>query len=280
MFTKTHVTGVPLTLELAQSFVNLTPLPGERDQKPKRIDFLLRCLRDHTFDGPSWARGRCATDGQTYRLDGQHSSAMLVSLSRLAPDVPFPDGLLVTVTDYEFGSISEDGAALFDIFNHPQSSRTNEDAMGFYRAHTVPLHDIATRTLVKIAGGIREHQKALGKHGMVYPPRSIGLYWKEPRFEQFASWAATFEDTKNRGFLAKPGIVAEMFGDWSEHPALAEEFWAYVFYENHPEAEHETRELAQTYREMQIKRKHRTADYRKRAATAWRHFKRSQSAAA
>jgi hypothetical protein len=271
-FKKISVTGIPLTVELAQEFANLQPMPGERDVKPGRIQFLAQLLRDATFDGPEWARGDCG-EGGMYRLDGQHTSHLLANLESLAPGVAFPAGLLVTLTEYQFDSVENDGPPLFDKFNHPKSSRTNEEAMGVYRARRRSLSEIPNRMLSKIAAGILEQQRGI-KNGVVYSPRALGLYWKNDQFTHFAEWCASYETTKNSGFLSQRGIVAEMFADWREDHTLAEEFWDFVFRETHPDADHETRTLAETYRDMAIKRKHRTVDYRKRAITAWKHFRR------
>jgi hypothetical protein len=49
--------------------------------------------------------------------------------------------------------------------------------------------------------------------------------------------------------FSKPGIVAEIFGDWQSHRDLAQRFWTEVMTESNPDVEDDTRELATTLRD-------------------------------
>lgn len=278
-FQKVKVEGKKLTPELAQTFAKMPPIPGERDERPSRRDFLLRCIRNGTFGGPSWACGKCREDGKLYRFDGQHTSKLL---SALPEGVPFPDGLLATIDTWEFDSIESDAPTLFNMFNHPKSARTNEDAMGVYRARVPTVHDIDRKLLQKIANGIHEQQSKLpqDKNPLYFEPRERGLYWQYEGFAEFASWAATYAITKNAAFLGRSGVVAEMLVDWNHDKSQATEFWNLVFRESHPEPDHETRTTAETFRAWSNQPKKKCADYRKRAATAWKHFLRESKNAA
>lgn len=272
-FKKISVEGVPLTLQLAREFAALPPLPGERDVKPARLQFLEARLRDGRFDGPTWARGHCRADGKTYRLDGQHSSKLLASLPE---GLPFPEGLLVTINTYEFDSIEMDGAPLFNLFNHPRSNRTNEDAVGIYRAAAAAeLREIPKPLLSDLAAGVGEYNKGL-------PPETAWLLQARDRpsyfvhrkeYEQFALWATRFTEVKNAVFLRRAPIVAEMLSNWLHDGDRATEFWDYVLRENHPEPDHETRQVAETFREwITAVKKRRNADYRKKASRTWNNF--------
>lgn len=274
-FQKTKVEGIPLTLELAREFAMLRPLPGEREERPSRREYLLNAIKEGTFGGPSWARGIDRADKMVYRLDGQHSSKLLINLD----DVPFPSGLLVTVDTWEFDSISEDGAALFNLFNHPKSARTNEDAIGIYRAQAaIELSNIDRGFLVKVGNGIAEYERGLPSESNpdVLPPRERGLYFIQGkhRYGPFACWMAAFEETKNASFMSRPAIVAEMLSDWLHDAGRAGEFWNYVLRENHPEVDHDTRTLAETFRSWAMQKKYKASQYRGKAATAWRHYLR------
>jgi hypothetical protein len=266
-FRKIKVEGLPLTLKLASEFAGLPPLPGERDVKQSRMTFLLDHLRDGTFGGPSWAIGTCLADAQVYRLDGQHSSKLLAGLP---DDVPFPVNLLVTRDEWEFDTMA-DAPAVFDLYNHPRSIRTNEDAMGLYRVRS--LQDLPKRFLTQIANGINEHQKQI-ENGVLHPTRARGLYWRNPVFDEFAKWCGVFQGAKNVAFFRRPAVVAEMLTDWLHDQDVAADFWRYVFNETHPDPDHDTRALAETYRSWSTQTNRKAHDYRKKAATAWKHYLR------
>lgn len=274
-FLKTNVDGIPLTQDFLTEFCKLPQMPGERVLRPKRIMFLLGKLRSGKFVGAEW---HVAIDRETeikYRVDGHHSSVML---STLPSDVPFPTGLLMSLTTYECDSLGEDGADIFNLFNNPESVRNNDDAMEMYRARVTEVSAIESRLLGKIAMGIIEYNKEMANKGsksaVVYKSRNSGLYWENPTMVQFACWAAAFNETKNAAFLARSPIVTEMFVDWQSNTDHATEFWELVFKESHPEPDHHTRELADTFKSWLSEKKHKQNDYRKKAATAWKHFLR------
>jgi hypothetical protein len=238
---------------------------------------LLNAIKDGKFGGPSWARGIDRSDNTEYRLDGQHSSKLLISLP---DDVPFPSGLLVTIDTWEFDSIAEDGAPLFNLFNHPKSARTNEDAIGIYRAQVVALSDISKRLLMRIGDGIAEYQKGLNSQSaVVLAPRERGVYFEEEeRYVRFACWISPFKDTKNARFLERPAIVAEILHSWLANADRATEFWDYVLRESHADPDHETRTLAETFKSWAMQKKYKPSQYRAKAATAWRHYLREMRA--
>lgn len=271
MFRKIESNSQPLTLELAKEFVALKPVPGERELRPPRLHYLAVQLRDGTFGGPNWSRGIDRETGQLYRLDGQHSSNLLADLPS---GLTFPEGLLVTIDTYEFDLV-EDTAAVFDLFNHPKSARTSEDAMGIYRARIPAFADLERNFLLKVANGIAEYEKTQ-EQGVLYEPRKRGLYFTHyPKFEKFAIWCEEFNSYKNDDFLNKAVIVAEMCHHFLLDQPRATEFWRLVFSENHPEVDHETRILAQTFREWSmVPKKYRPDQYRSRSKTAWKHYLR------
>jgi len=286
MFKKISVEGVPLTRDFVQSFAALPALPGEREVKPARLEYLLLQLRDGRFCGPDWAIGWCLDTQTEYRLDGQHTGGKDGLLNHLPADVPFPEGLLATVARYEFESIELDGAALFNLFNHPKSARTNEDVMGLYRASQITLTGFSRKFLVAVGNGVAEYEKGLKASGAsdtwILSPRERGIYFSNPartEYVQVAEWLAGFSAAKNAGFLNRPAIVAEMIKHWMTNASAANQFWSYVFSENHPEPDHHTRTLAQTYREWGRQKKYKPFQYRSKAATAWKHYLREMKGA-
>jgi hypothetical protein len=270
---------VPLTLELATHIASLPALPGERSLRPARIKFFEEHLTAGTFAGVTWTIGICHADGKTYRIDGQHTSHTLMNLSAEA----FPADLVALIVTYEFDDTELDGAALFDLFDNPRSSRTNEDMMGFNRAKFPDLLDVPLRLCVYIGNGIYDYEEAQ-QSKRLYPARMRGLYYRSDEYRVFAHWINTFakDDAVENGNLGwvftKSGIIAEMLAGWKAAPAMAGTFWNLVLTESHKNPRHLTRLFAEQLKEMRREAKRQSQEaYRLKTQKAWKRFQRDQA---
>jgi hypothetical protein len=93
----------PLTLELAQRFKAMTPSPTERQFDQARAKMLREKAEAGQLIAFNWATARLGD--KEYRVNGQHSSAVLPELNG-----QFPQGLKVHMDTYEVDS--PDGLAL------------------------------------------------------------------------------------------------------------------------------------------------------------------------
>ena len=91
---------VELTEDLAAEFSSMPSSTTERDLKPKRIDYLKDAVLGGAAITFSWARAKVAETGDTYRVNGHHSSTMLASL-----DGQFPDGLKAHIDNFEVDDV-------------------------------------------------------------------------------------------------------------------------------------------------------------------------------
>jgi hypothetical protein len=283
MYRKANAEAIPLTPELASYVATLTPVPGERCLRPARRMYLTTQLLHGKFCGPDWAVGVCKEDGLTYRLDGQHSSDLLANLPS---GTPFPTGLLVTLTTYEFDSMA-DAADVFNLFDNPRSVRNNADMMGIYAAHVPELKGYTRDFLIEVSNGLHEAEMQRKRRGakdaVLFGPRDRGLYFAvpdRPDFVAIVHWLADFRERKNGSFLSRSVIVSDMIANRAMAPELAKEFWTLVFSENHPDPDHETRILAETFREMlavAAKQKLDLNVFRRKSQRAWKQFKASSA---
>ena len=248
-----------LTQEFAAKFDAMTPLPGERRRKERRLRFLLDKLRQGHFYSPHWAMGVELQTGQRYRLDGQHTSYLLTHLPQ---DVQFPVGLSVMLETVEFDSVVEDALDLFDKYNPPESARTNDDVMGLYQSQYPEFKEFNPGFLLNVAAGLNRHEAGL-QDGRALPARQRGMLWANPSYREFALWAGQFQGPKdvtlNFRFLRKPIIVAEMFADMCAHREAAGEFWGHVFRADVANPHDETRQLADELNKLS-ERKNPTAE--------------------
>jgi hypothetical protein len=266
-----------LTPEYAAQFSAMPPLPGERERKRSRVEFLTNLVRQERFISPIWAVGHERDTDRHYRLDGQHSS---YALSHLPPEIPFPPGLSVILLVFQFDSVREDGMDLFEYFNNPRSTRNNVDVMGLWRACYPEIEALSREFLVRIARGLNIHERSR-PGGQKYSPRDQGMLYAVREYRACALWAAQFQKSSantaagrmNSSLLSITAVVAEMVADFIAHRDIAADFWHYVFNQDHPDPNHETHLLAPKLLEMR-RRRVSQAEYRKRAQTAWRKYVR------
>ena len=64
-----------------------------------------------------------------------------------------------------------------------------------------------------------------------------------------------------------------MLTGYKKSEPVATEFWGLVLREDHPDADHESRELARTFNEWKARASRKTqADYRKKASIFWKRY--------
>lgn len=268
MFRKTNVELHDLTLEFATEMSQLPALPGERDRKPGRVEHLTNLIRSGKFVDPTWAVAIDKTTSKKYRANGQHSS---YALSHLPADVGYPPRLMVTVETYTLDSM-EDAHDLFDVFDSPSSVRNNSDYMRMCQSAYPDMTELPSPFLVQMMNGIDLHEATRpdGKH---IPSRYRGDHFlTDPVKREFVLWAHTYSDKLNSHFMAKVGIVAEMYGDYLADRQIATEFWTYLIRENHPDADHETRDLARALNELITKPRVKQDQYRTRVSKVWKRY--------
>lgn len=273
MFSKTNVTLEPCTHAVATAFSQMPALKGERSLRPARLAFLRAHVSNGTFVSPSWAVVKDKVTGMRYRANGQHSSTVLAGLT----EAEFPQNLLVSIEEYTSDDLAQDAFAIFDLFDHPSSSRSNVDVMNLHRVYYPDLKDIDAKQVLTLASGIALFEKGI-EHGVFLPARERGAYLAQEHYRQFILWAAPFAKAVHGWMLHKPGIVAEMLSHWRSEAEVAETFWQLVFTESHPDAEHETRELSRTLKDWSSKPKVSQDRFRKETAKQWRRFRRLRAA--
>src|SRR5215475_12875978 len=223
---------------------------------------------------PTWAVVVETATGTRYRANGQHSSAALANLTPEEFTIAFPTGLLVTVEEFTSDNLLQDGFLIFDMFDHPKSARTNTDIMGLHRAHHPDLAEIDVNLLVHLSNGFAFFN-ATRDGGTELAPRQRGAYYEDPIYREFALWAAPYHNSRHAWLFKKPGVVAEMYNDFVLiDETEAKQFWQLVLTESHPDADHETRELSHTLRELAQKQKTvPQTRFRKEAAKYFRRFR-------
>ena len=154
MFKLVNSETKPLTPELAERFKAMLPSPTERAFDPARAKMLREKAEAGQLIAFNWATAKVGD--KEYRVNGQHSSAVLTELNG-----QFPQGLKVHMDTYEVDNT--DGLALlFRQFDSRKSGRTPTDVSGAYQGLYPDLADVprgAAKLAVEGAGLVREERR-------------------------------------------------------------------------------------------------------------------------
>src|SRR5262245_34415879 len=220
----------PLTKDLAERFRNLMPSPTERAFDEARAKMLREKAQAGQLIAFNWATAKFGD--REFRMNGQHSSAVLCELNG-----SFPEGLKVHLDSYEVDS-KEGLARLFRQLDNRKSGRTPTDVAGAYQGLYEALKDVprgAAKLAVEGANWYRRNVEAL--------PAASGddvyTLFGDESLHSFVRWIGDVFSVKTPE-LRRVQIVAAMYGTFVSNEAEARNFWREVsrggveFEENHP----------------------------------------------
>jgi hypothetical protein len=228
MYRELEPKTIPLTRELAEDVATMRGTPGERVLDKGRLAYLRGRFEEGAFHTPEWAVA--TLNGIRYRVNGQHSSNMLVSLNGT-----FPAGMRVSWKEFHCDSV-EDLADLFSQFDAAKSARSLSDIVGAHASIHPEFSNIKKTYIQKAVSGIA-YAMGLSKKLATNDDRAKLVH----SHQAFIVWGSGFVRAKH---LDRSPVVAAMYKTWSKSPSHATEFWTLVRDENHPDVDHPTRVLA------------------------------------
>lgn len=232
----------PLTLDIAKKFSRMAALKGDRDptagrQGATRLDMLYTSLRKGLFYSPTWAICMVSDEkGKKYRIDGGHSSHMLVHYA----NADFPEGLQVTVHTFRAKTLDE-AMRLYEEFNKQGSTRTRMDLIKNRIGYESELDGVSLTSVKYAVAGIHKHYVLLAPKVKIDPLDMISPH------VGFIKWSATL--TQRRDFQ-KPSFVGAMFTTWRRDTKATREFWQLVYDRNSKSPQCPTRRLGDFMREI------------------------------
>ena len=111
---------VEVTQKLAQKYATMDGCPNDRVMSESRMKHLRKIFESGQFRTCEWATACCLEDGNTYRVNGKHTSNVLAAMT------PFPEDVSVIMTDYEVVDL-EELAKLYSTFDPKESSKNSRD---------------------------------------------------------------------------------------------------------------------------------------------------------
>lgn len=208
-----------LTPEFAQAFHTLEPSPTERTLDNARLRHLREKATAKQLITFHWAKARY--QGRWIRVNGQHSSQMLVELNDA-----FPLGLRVHVDEYEV-SDSQGLALLFRQFDDRKSGRSSADVAGAYQNIVPELREVPRQVGKLAVDGITWFRFKIEKDPTT--PRGDNAYplFHDITQHDFIQWMGTVFSMKTPEMKPK-GVVAAMYASFNSHPSEARKFWESV----------------------------------------------------
>jgi hypothetical protein len=231
MFRLVNSETKPLTPELAEKFKAMLPSPTERAFDSARAKMLREKAEAGQLIAFNWA---IAKVGDTeYRVNGQHSSAVLTELNG-----QFPRGLKVHMDTYEVDNT--DGLALlFRQFDSRKSGRTPTDVSGAYQGLYPDLVGVPRGAAKLAVEGVAWYDKNV--EGLPAPKgNDIYTLFGKTGLHSFIRWVGEDIFTIKTPELKRQTIVAAMYGTFEKNEPEARKFWKEVgrggveFDENHP----------------------------------------------
>jgi len=242
MIKSLKVEQTPLTRELAEEFATMPASPCERRVKPQRLDFLRSKIDNGLFFSPKWATVKVKSTGRIYRINGQHSSLVLAEANG-----HFPRGLTATIEHFVVDT-EDDIPLLFDQFDNPISSRTNQDLIKAYASTRSELSDFNLIVLSAALSGFAASicPERGGKSGKMSTITGIdrARLVHDAGFIRFALWAIPIMSPVAKAITSKSTCYMAMHRTYSIAAADSETFWTWVRDESHPDNKHPSRVLA------------------------------------
>lgn len=256
-----------LTRDDVQDIEDALPVPGERPLRTARIGKIIDWISCGKFCRANFAVAHCVSDGNTYRINGQHTAWVLRTLieneSRSTPNAElpkFPEDVPLVIEKWEVDNPWE-LVMVFDTYDNPASVRSNGDKLGVYVAEHPDLAGVSKRVVAACVKGVNYSRKssiAIDPSACVFSQRETGMLLQEPVVRRFVLFVNRLNQSATwRGYLQDKDICAVVYDTWRMDAATAEAVWFELFQETNPDPRSASRRFAAKMN-VELNRKSRT----------------------
>ena len=216
-----------LTSEALAEHAALSDIPGERPLKKSRVKFLTERAQLGEFNRCEWARCLCKSNGKHYRVNGNHSKAVLMGIESGDIEAEFPSGIPIQVQVYECDELT-DLANVFDQFDNPHSSRNSGDKLGVYVAQHDDLIGIDKGLIGRVLAGVdwaRNNVPAITERFDSWESLSAydrGALLHDGTIREFVDFIARHKDGTFTVWEQKAGIIASIFQQYLQDEETAD----------------------------------------------------------
>jgi len=216
-----RVEGVSLNSKILARHHSLPAVPGERKLEDQRLRWLRGLLKNGEFNRCDWAWCKCKEDGQTYRVNGQHTDHSLQEVLSGSLEAEFPNDVPVQIQHCEADTFDALGH-VFDQFDNHRSVRKPKDRLGIYMAKHSDLEGTVTKDFCdKMLAGIAWGCRHIADIRAVIPeeltPKEAydrGQLLEVKKVREFVITMFDHAIVPFRAWSQKTGIVANIFGSF------------------------------------------------------------------
>ena len=210
---------VRLTQKLAETFAAMQSAPHDRPLTNSRIAFFRNEIAAGRFRTCEWASAFCEATGETYRVNGKHTSSIFATMNGEMPDI------MVSVQTYDCETL-EDVADLYSTFDSQQSARKSSDINRIHSAAHPDLIGLPARVINVAVSGMAFAFWERGAWGHTSMQRAV-LMLKCPEFPVWLNTVAS-ENPSDSKIIMRTGPAAAMFKTWLKDTPAATTFWQLV----------------------------------------------------
>jgi hypothetical protein len=207
------------TRKLAEHFATMTPCPHDRPRKPRIDAMLQKAIEENQFRSCVWASAKCKETGETYRVNGKHTSFALHESNGHLTEWPY-----VQVEEYTCDTM-QDVADLYCTFDPSRSGRSSADVNRIFLATNSELSEVSSRHFAAATTGIAfaAWESSYGHHD-ARERAMLAL-----SYPGFVLWYDGHLHDKDGLFMfLRGGVVAAMFRSWQKSQKDATTFWQAV----------------------------------------------------
>lgn len=208
---------------LVAEFCNMTPAPRDRPLNERKLAAYHRILSQGSFRPVTWASAKCKETGETYRVNGKHTSLML-SEHESIPE------FYINLERYSCDTL-EGVANLYSTFDTRESSRNTSDINASF-AGTIPeLADVPSR-IVNLSVTAIAYNKWLNGYTLQPATERAALLLDNVPFVMWLHEILSASPKPKH--LLRGAVCAAMCGSFEKSRKDASEFWTAVRDETGP----------------------------------------------
>lgn len=207
------------TRKLTEEFHNMEFFPKDRTIKKARLEYHRQACANNSFRGPEWACVTVEATNTTYRMNGKHTSTVLLELFERG--TPYPCDVLVR--RYSCPTL-EDAAHLFATFDAKDSARNKQDVLRGYAAANKHTADLSPKQLTVITSGISFSKMEESYRKLNTEDQALLLLENANFVDWFLDLIAD-KESKVYQHIMRMSVAAAMLKTWLKAKKNAAAFW-------------------------------------------------------
>lgn len=225
------LTGHPktqlVTTTLAKKFAEMDAAPNDRPLSEVRMRVYEKLIKEGGFRPCQWAAAYCKETGGTYRVNGKHTSTLMMGLN------PLPQ-LYAVIEWYECDEL-RDVSRLYATYDSKMQSRTVSDINRSFAACVPDLAGVHQRIIDRVPSAVW-YSRMQERYSVMQPAERAEALLEHCDFVLWLDKLVENTGT-NCGHLRRMPVVAAIFATYQKSQRAALEFWTAVRDETGPKPE-------------------------------------------